>query len=334
MVTARQLVSESILLQEEMSFSELLAASEPKRILRSKTVRGPNLDIEAFDSSMYYWFNFKAFPSTEKKRHKGYIKFVKPRNPDTPLERVQCVVDCDCKDYRYRWAWANKQRRASKVGSGSLNQSLNRAPRITNPTARPGLCKHLITLRDYIYGQDSRFVPSDEPEDSERLRKLTAVAHVTVGSDGRPVSDRERILNQRAATRRRGDDPDAEVVPAPEPPPNPTNRNPQNECLMPAGGRVVSSMDSAERTNVLSEMVAQEQSPELPKDEQALQALKGMERLLGELVSLQRAEAAPVEPPTDEPPVDEPPAKDFEQPAEELELPAPPKVVDDEDEQA
>ena len=286
---------------------------------------------------MFYWFSFKAFPSTEGKRHKGYIKFIKPRNSDTPLEKIGCLVDCDCKDYRYRWAWANKQRGASRVGDSSLNQAWNRAPRITNPQGRPGLCKHLIALRDYIYGQDSRFVPSEDPEDSLRLQKLiTARSKVTIDSEGHPITDRERALNQRASLRRHGQDPDATVQPVPEPPttaappvdPNlPINRNPRNESL--AESSVVSRMESANSIKALREMVEQTKieqgNQELPKDEQALQALQSMEKLLGELVGLQKAEtAAPVEDgaPPAEPELEEP----------DLELPAPPQVSDEEDE--
>jgi hypothetical protein len=161
---------------ERLNFDQLFAYSEPKRVLRSKTVRGPSLGIESYRDNMYYYFNFKAFPSIEHRRHKGYIRFFKPDDFDTPLEQVNCEVDCDCKDYRFRWAWANTQRDSSRIGADSLNQCIDQAPRITNPTARPGLCKHLLALRNFLYGQDSQFPPSDEPEgpDSGQRGKLVA----------------------------------------------------------------------------------------------------------------------------------------------------------------
>jgi hypothetical protein len=161
---------------ERLNFDKLFALSEPKRVLRSKTVRGPSLGIESYRDNMYYYFNFKAFPSTEHRRHKGYIRFFKPEDSDTPLEQVDCEVDCDCKDYKFRWAWANTQRDSSRIGADSLNQCIDQAPRITNPSARPGLCKHLLALRNFLYGQDSQFPPSDEPEgpDSGQRGKLVA----------------------------------------------------------------------------------------------------------------------------------------------------------------
>lgn len=75
------------------------------------------------------------------------------------------VAVANCPDYKYRWAWANKQRGSSKVGPSSLNQAWNQAPRITNPNGRPGLCKHVIATRDYIYGQVRSF-GSDQDYDS------------------------------------------------------------------------------------------------------------------------------------------------------------------------
>ena len=109
------------------------------------------MEVKAFDDAQYHIFNFKSNPSTTGLRHHGYIKFNRPKKTQ-PLTEIPCLVDCTCQDYRYRWAWTNKQRGASKVGPGSMNQALNRAPRITNPTNRPGLCKHILALKNYLQG--------------------------------------------------------------------------------------------------------------------------------------------------------------------------------------
>lgn len=137
---------------EQLSFSRLFNLSEPKRIVRSNTVKGPPLDIRAFDDAQYYIFNFKSNPSTTGLRHHGYIKFLRPRRDDEPLSELPCLVDCTCPDFKFRWAWTNKQRGASRVGRNSLNQAINRAPRITNPSNKPGLCKHVLALKNYIQG--------------------------------------------------------------------------------------------------------------------------------------------------------------------------------------
>jgi len=138
-------------LHETLSFSRLFNLSEPKRIVRSNTVKGPPLDIKAFDNAQYHIFNFKSNPSTTGLRHHGYIKFDRPKR-DQPLSEIPCHVDCTCQDYKYRYAWTNKQRGSSKVGPTSLNQAINRPPRITNPSNKPGLCKHILALKNYIQG--------------------------------------------------------------------------------------------------------------------------------------------------------------------------------------
>lgn len=88
---------------------------------------------------------------------------------------AQGVAVHNCPDYRYRWAWTNKQRGSGVVGSNSLNQAWNKAPRRTNPSGRSGLCKHILAARGYIYGLLSSF-PGDEPDTAEKLNKLTKYA--------------------------------------------------------------------------------------------------------------------------------------------------------------
>jgi len=160
---------------EKLTFDQMMGMSDPKRITRSATVRVPPLQLDAYKDREAYYFNAKSSPSTTGLRHKGYVKVFKPSNPNTPLEKCQCEVDCTCPDYKYRFAWANKQRGSSKVGANSLNQAWNQAPRITNPKGRPGLCKHIIATRDWIYGQFRSFGADQEygttPDRLDRLVK-------------------------------------------------------------------------------------------------------------------------------------------------------------------
>src|SRR4051812_30948794 len=142
-----------------------MSLSDPKRITRSSTVRVPPLKFDAYKDQEAYYFNVKSSPSTTGLRHKGMVRVFKPKDPNTPLEKCECEVDCGCPDYRYRWAWANKQKGSGQVGPQSVNQAWNKAPRITNPKGRPGLCKHIIATRDFIYGQFRSF-GSDQERDS------------------------------------------------------------------------------------------------------------------------------------------------------------------------
>jgi hypothetical protein len=166
-------------LQEFLTYDRLFRMSEPKRFQRSLTVKMPPLDMEQYQTGNHwvfaYYFNAKGNPSTTGLRHRGYVRFKKPKKShagkNTPLSQLPVEVDCMCPDYRYRWAWANHQRSAGPIGAGSLNQCINRAPRKTNPKGAPGLCKHILATRDYIYGLLSGFPKSVGATD--RLDKLT-----------------------------------------------------------------------------------------------------------------------------------------------------------------
>lgn len=152
-----------------LTYDRLFRRSDPKRIWRSGQVRGPPLELDSYKDATFYTFNFKSYPSTTGLRHRGYIKFEKPSHGrPMPAEKLPVVVDCTCPDFRYRWAWVNKQRGASRVGQQSLNQAHNRAPRITNPSGKIGLCKHLLAAKNYIYGVIERF-DKDQPA-SQRKR--------------------------------------------------------------------------------------------------------------------------------------------------------------------
>lgn len=152
-----------------LTYDKLFRRSDPKRIWRSGQVRGPPLEIDSYKDAIFHTFNFKSYPSTTGLRHRGYIKFERPRHGrPMPAEKIPVVVDCTCPDFRYRWAWANKQRGASRVGSQSLNQAHDRAPRITNPGNKVGLCKHLLAAKNYIYGLIQRF--DQEQPASQRVR--------------------------------------------------------------------------------------------------------------------------------------------------------------------
>jgi hypothetical protein len=196
-------------LNEKLTFDQLFRMSDPKRVFRSFKVKGPPLEIDSYQDAVYYAFNFKSNPSTTGLRHRGYVKFLRPKlDGQKPLQHLNCVVDCTCPDFRYRWAWANKQRGASRVGAQSLNQAFNQAPRRTNPTSKPGLCKHVLAAREYIYGLLSSF-PSDEPDTADKLNKLTQFATnrwINMPAQMQAARDREARIaaarNQRNAGQR------------------------------------------------------------------------------------------------------------------------------------
>ena len=118
---------------------------------------------------------------------------------------VHGVAVANCPDYRYRWAWAVKQRGSSRVGPQSLNQAWNRAPRITNPSAKPGLCKHILALRNYLYGKTVHFAghaPDEEgfiePSGEEQLQGL--VTQLNQRAKWRLQKQQQRSAAQTAAS--------------------------------------------------------------------------------------------------------------------------------------
>jgi hypothetical protein len=217
-------------LLEKLTFDQLVSVSEPKRVMRAKTVRGPPLDVEAYDDSVYYVFNFKSFPSTTGRRHKGFIKFFKPKS-QKPLEKIECLVDCTCPDFKYRWAWANKQRGSSVVGPKSMNQALNRAPRITNPRSRPGLCKHVLALRDFVYGQYEEF-DGKLPDASKKIDRIVKNVQNQQAQTGKPVvinKDDQKKDEKGKPAGKQVAKPDAKIAPvaAPKTPPPPPAKTPK-----------------------------------------------------------------------------------------------------------
>jgi hypothetical protein len=264
-------------LVERLTFRQLLSYAEPKRVARSQTVRGGPLKIEAFEDTAYHIFNFKSFPSTTGLRHHGYIKFFKPKSPRR-LEDLECLVDCTCPDFRYRWAWALKQRGSSVVGAQSMNRALNRAPRTTNPEATPGICKHIIRLRDYILGLTSDDMFSSGTEDaSQTLRNLARYANNRWTDPAPNALDREARLQAARLQRNRGQLPSN----APPPPPNaPGSQNPSTGPATPLGDSVLRLNMNKYATEIrLCEELeasaqAQPTAPALPGQDEPSEALK------------------------------------------------------------
>lgn len=136
---------------------------------------------------------------------------------------VNGVAVHNCPDFKYRFSWADKQRGASLVGPRSMNQAWNRAPRITNPTGRPGLCKHLLAVADYIFGHSVEF-RGKYPEADSFNRTLDYMTKYAVRRWANPAQNQtqarasERQRANTRALRRRGVDPVDIVAPhAPDP---------------------------------------------------------------------------------------------------------------------
>ena len=190
---------------ERLTFNMMVGMSELKRKERARGVTGPSIDVEAYDGVLYYSFNFKSLENTTGRRHKGYVKFFKPPNPKVSLGKVECLVDCTCPDFKYTWAWALKQRGSAPVGSNSLNGATNRAPKIKNPRSVPGLCKHLLALKDYIINSASQF-PGTDVDDSTLIKKMIERNRKFTLNPGQQVAARgsSELLKKKAQAKATG----------------------------------------------------------------------------------------------------------------------------------
>lgn len=148
MIPFRQLICEII--AERMTYADLMRSSDPKRSDRAKRIPARSLVVKSLNDREAWKFSYKT-PKEENTtglRHQGFIYFFKEGlEAGEDAMKIDCSVDCSCPDYKYRFSFANKQADAGENGPNSLNKGLNYPSSIN---AGPGLCKHLISLKEYL----------------------------------------------------------------------------------------------------------------------------------------------------------------------------------------
>ena len=146
-------------LNERMSFADLYDDTDDERIFKSKLpgMRVRPMAISMENGNETWNFGYTSGEKSEWERyrekvgHKGRIIFFKDSvEPDDNAEDLECMVDCDCRDFKYRFAYVDAQQDASMIGPGSLNKAINAAPVKTNPEGETKLCKHLAALVRYL----------------------------------------------------------------------------------------------------------------------------------------------------------------------------------------
>jgi len=139
----------------EVRKEKLIANTDAGRKFRSKMhvrTRMPKVIVEDDVSGLEMTeFNFKAYPSTENKRHWGYI-ITDPKKHNDIKE-----IYCSCKDYAYRLfrPYERAGMLKEKLIPPKFKQHAAVIPtkawtKKTNPTGRLFLCKHLLALMKYI----------------------------------------------------------------------------------------------------------------------------------------------------------------------------------------
>ncbi len=142
-------------LTERMSFSDLYSTSDPARIDRSADVKSKSLRVTSMDGQEAWTFSYKSSPSTTGHRWHGYVRFLKDTEGHAgSAADLDCMVDCDCPDYRYRFAYNNAKEEAGALGPNSWNKNNGQPPRPRDQGGvgdyGTGMCKHLISLGEYL----------------------------------------------------------------------------------------------------------------------------------------------------------------------------------------
>lgn len=138
-------------LEEEMSYNDLLKLTDKGRKARAKDVKPRSIPVTMEDGKESWNFRYKSDPSVTDKPFQGSIQFFKEikRSDSENVADLPCKVDCGCPDFMYRWAWNDTAQDASQVGPKSLSKCINRRPKPAYDYGE-GLCKHLTALAGYL----------------------------------------------------------------------------------------------------------------------------------------------------------------------------------------
>jgi hypothetical protein len=143
-------------LTETMSFVDLWRRSDPARKVRARHMYVKSLGVTTMDNNEAWTFSYKSKPrwSTTGNRWQGYVRFLKENVEQSDSAKdLQCMVDCTCPDYRYRWAYRNAEAGAGAIGPNAWNDNNGQPPKTKNTDLGTGMCKHLISLGEYLKTQ-------------------------------------------------------------------------------------------------------------------------------------------------------------------------------------
>lgn len=186
-------------LTERRSFRDLLGGSESGRIQRGKSdVNVRPLKVTTLDGNETWTFRYKSDPSTTGNPWHGYVQFFKEDvSHKDNAEDLECMIDCDCPDYRYRYAYNNAKDGVGRIGkypeapSGNQNNGRKWRPRSQGGVGDygVGLCKHLCALSEYLKTK----IQPDAPEPGETPEP--SISPKPTGSSKLPLSMKPTTIN-------------------------------------------------------------------------------------------------------------------------------------------
>ena len=188
------------ILTETMSFRQLWDVSDDKRKKRAAHVTPRQMHSRAVEAPDSWVFSYKSDGgwSTTGKRWHGYVKLLKDEivnNRNIEIQDVDCMVDCDCPDYRYRFAYGNTEQGASETGASSWNKNSGTHPKdpsVGGMGVNVGLCKHLMSLVEYLGTKLEPVAPQPDDKPPTKVFKkkpLTQPAKEPRPADSKATTD-------------------------------------------------------------------------------------------------------------------------------------------------
>lgn len=225
MILLKRLIQE--FLCERMTFNQLLSASGNKqdnsRMDRAKHVNARSVRVTTIDENEAWTFSYKSqgHHSTTGDRHHGYVRFFKDNvRKNERASDIECMVDCDCPDYKYRWAYNNARAGASITGNSSWNGNNGKPPRPREQggvgNLGEGLCKHLIALGKFLETEVSPEAPEQPQEPTQPEPKPSVATKPSITQPKKPTPSKPSIPTPQPEPTDQ-EDPDPTMLAAPQP---------------------------------------------------------------------------------------------------------------------
>lgn len=185
-------------LTERMSFKDLLGAAGTTRPYKTDPntnradrgrahVNARSIRVMATENGEAWTFRYKSdhATSTTNSPYHGFVKFFKEiyDKDNVSANDLDCMVDCDCPDYRFRFAYNNAQAGAGTIrgqngvpGWKHHNDNNGAAPKPVDQGGvgdyGPGICKHLSALTEYLKTKVEPEAPEPEEEPEPTTKTL------------------------------------------------------------------------------------------------------------------------------------------------------------------
>lgn len=130
-----------------MKLAKLIAVSDKLRKINSKFVKITGYkngwDRKGIATAICRSYspreysNGRVVPAKDLNKYTTSIKFLD--------KQLNVKVSCSCPDFMYRWEYANH-----RIGVSDIIYSNGEPARETNPLNRPGGCKHILALAQFV----------------------------------------------------------------------------------------------------------------------------------------------------------------------------------------